>query len=97
MSSETRRLEASERNAASKVKGFESGIRWQWQEISDLERQRRDAGRHYDAYLREQSIDRRIKHLHQLIRSHECEIKRTRNEVRGLASEIRRMRRSGCR
>jgi chromosome segregation ATPase len=74
------------RQVESRRDGIRDNLRAHEREIAQLERDLRDAGRHTDAYLRQQDIQRRISSVQGSIRSAERELARSERELQNLRS-----------
>jgi chromosome segregation ATPase len=83
------RIQHQIRQAESRRDGIRDNLRSHEREIAQLERDLRDAGRHMDAYLRQQDIQRRISSVRGSIRSAEQELGRTERELQNLRSAAR--------
>ena len=80
-----RDLEDVERGLHSNISNYQRGV-------IQAQREKSDAGRFTDAYLRQQAADRRIRDLESSIRSSNNELRRIKNQIRGLESELRSLR-----
>ena len=74
------------RTVESRRDGIQDNLRAHEREIAKLERELRDAGRHVDAYLRQQAIRGRISSVQGSIRSAERELARSERELQNLRS-----------
>ena len=78
------RIQAKVRDLESVRDGIRDNLRFHEQDIGDLEREYRAAGRHTDAYLRQQDIERRISTLRNSITSAKGELLRIEKEIDNL-------------